>query len=138
MKKGTRFVGLDVHKDTIAVAVAEAERGVEIRSFGTIANEGDAIRRLIRKLEGPEGLHVCYEAGPCGYVLYWQLAKLGVRCAREFLIFRAIQAASRIAVVRRALVRLYSSPFVLSFPSFSLMNARISSAISSTFAHCSL
>src|SRR5580658_3553954 len=80
MKKGTRFVGLDVHKDTIAVAAAEAERGGEVRSLGTIPNEGDAIRRLIRKLEGPEGLHVCYEAGPCGYVLYWQLAKLGVRC----------------------------------------------------------
>jgi hypothetical protein len=51
--------------------------------FGRLArspNEGDAIGRLIRKLEGREGLHVCYEAGPCGYVLYWQLAKLGVRC----------------------------------------------------------
>ena len=78
MKKGTRFIGLDVHKDTIAVAVAE-DSG-EVRSLGTIPNEGEAVRRLVRKLEGPEGLHVCYEAGPCGYVLYWQLAKLGVRC----------------------------------------------------------
>ena len=38
------------------------------------------MRRLIRKLEGPAGLRVCYEAGPCGYVLYWQLAKLDVHC----------------------------------------------------------
>src|ERR1700691_568007 len=79
MKKGTRFVGLDVHKDTIAVAVAEEDG--EVRSVRTIPNELDAIRRFVRKLEGPDALEVCYEAGPCGYVLYWQMTKLGVRCA---------------------------------------------------------
>ena len=41
--------------------------GGEVRSLGTIPNEGDTIRRQIRKLEGPKGLHVCYEASPCGY-----------------------------------------------------------------------
>src|ERR1700690_376035 len=101
MKKGTRFVGLDVHKDTIAVAVAEAERGVEVRSLGTIPNEGDAIRRLIRKLEGPEGLHVCYEAGPCGYVLYWQLAKLGVRCDVVAPTLIPVKAGDRVKTDRR-------------------------------------
>ena len=101
MKKGTRFVCLDVHKDTIAVAVAEAETGGEVRSLGTIPNEGEALRRLIRKLEGPEGLHVCYEAGPCGYVLYWQLAKLGVRCDVVAPTLIPVKAGDRVKTDRR-------------------------------------
>ena len=73
-----RFVGLDVHADTIAVAVAET--GGEVRSLGVIPNRLESIRKLIGKL-GPIGsLKVCYEAGPTGYVLYWQLTQLGVAC----------------------------------------------------------
>ena len=48
--KSTRFVGLDVHAATIAVAVAEPEG--EVRSLGTIPNEPDAVRRLMKRL-GP-------------------------------------------------------------------------------------
>ena len=56
-----RFVGLDVHADTIAVAVAES--GGEVRSLGVIPNRLESIRKLIGKL-GPIGsLKVCYEAG---------------------------------------------------------------------------
>jgi transposase len=73
-----RFVGLDVHADTIAVAVAE-ESG-EVRSLGIIPNRPESIRKMIGKL-GPVGkLRCCYEAGPTGYVLYWQLTQLGVAC----------------------------------------------------------
>ena len=73
-----RFVGLDVHADTIAVAVAEA--GGEVRSLGIIPNRLESIRKMIGKL-GPVGdLKCCYEAGPTGYVLYWQLTQLGVAC----------------------------------------------------------
>ena len=65
-----RFVGLDVHAETIAVAVAEV--GGEVRSLGTIANQPESVRKLVGKL-GPVGaLKCCYEAGPTGYVLYWQ------------------------------------------------------------------
>lgn len=73
-----RFVGLDVHADTIAVAVAES--GGEVRSHGVIPNRLESIRKLIAKLGPVKDLKVCYEAGPTGYVLYWQLTKLGVAC----------------------------------------------------------
>lgn len=73
-----RFVGLDVHADTIAVAVAE--QAGEVRSFGVIPNRAESVRKMISKLGGPEGLKCCYEAGPTGYVLYWQLTQLGVAC----------------------------------------------------------
>ena len=70
-----RFLGLDVHADTIAVAVAEPND--EVRFVGTIPNEFDSIRKLVRKL-GPENeLRACYEAGPTGYVLYWQFDGVG-------------------------------------------------------------
>jgi transposase len=73
-----RFVGLDVHADTIAVAVAE--EGGEVRVQGVIPNRLESIRKLIGKL-GPVGqIKACYEAGPTGYVLYWQLTQLGVAC----------------------------------------------------------
>src|SRR6266699_2935254 len=67
MPANLRYLGLDVHAETIAVAVAEP--GGDVRSLG-----------LIRKLGAREHLRACYEAGPCGYVLYWQLTKLGVAC----------------------------------------------------------
>jgi transposase len=77
MKK-VRFGGLDVHAETIAVAVAESDG--EVRSLGIIPNREESIRRLIKKLGSPEQLRACYEAGPTGYVLYWQLTSLGVKC----------------------------------------------------------
>src|ERR1700737_2998536 len=77
MKK-VRFLGLDVHAETIAVAVAEP--GGEVRSLGIVPNRQESIRKLVRKLGPSENLRVCYEEGPTGYVLYWQLTALGVKC----------------------------------------------------------
>src|SRR5229473_7174262 len=78
MPSNLRYVGLDVHAETIAVAVAEADG--EVRSLGILPNRLEAVAKLIRKLGPREHLRVCYEAGPCGYVLYWQLTRLGVPC----------------------------------------------------------
>ena len=77
----TLFVGLDVHKKTISVAVVEAAAGAVVRFYGTIANTPDSVRTLCRKLsKDGQQLHFCYEAGPCGYGVHRQLTRLGHRC----------------------------------------------------------
>src|SRR3989442_7663629 len=78
MKNDIRFVGLDVHAETIAAAVVEADG--EMRFLGTIPNRPEAVRRLVKRLGPATRLKACYEAGPTGYVLYWQLTGLGVHC----------------------------------------------------------
>jgi transposase len=97
--KNVRFIGLDVHAETIAVAVAEA--GGEVRSLGTIPNRPEPVARLIRKLGQPEQLRVCYEAGPTGYVLYWQLSELGVKCEVIAPTLVPMKAGDRIKTDRR-------------------------------------
>jgi transposase len=77
----TLFVGLDVHKKTIAVALVDGAAGAEVRFYGTIANTPDTVRVLCRKLaKDGQALHFCYEAGPCGYGVQRQLTRLGHRC----------------------------------------------------------
>jgi transposase len=74
-----RYIGLDVHRATIAVAIAEEEGPPS--SYGTIANDPAAVRKLLRQLGGKDvELRVAYEAGPTGYALHRQLTKLGVEC----------------------------------------------------------
>jgi len=94
-----RFVGLDVHAATIAVAVAEP--GGEVRALGTILNEPTTIRKLVTKLGAPETLRVCYEAGPTGYTLYWQLAALGVSCEVVAPTLVPTKAGDRVKTDRR-------------------------------------
>jgi transposase len=97
--RNVRFVGLDVHAQTIAVAVAEA--GGEVRSLGVVPNSAEAVGRLIKKLGKPEQLRVCYEAGPTGYVLYWQLTKLGVRCEVVAPTLIPVKSGDRVKTDRR-------------------------------------
>ena len=94
-----RFVGLDVHAATITVAVAET--GGEVRSLGTIPNRPDAVRRMVHKLGPVSALRVCYEAGPTGYVLYWQLVGLDVHCDVVAPSLVPIKAGDRVKTDRR-------------------------------------
>ena len=78
----TVYVGLDVHADTIAVALADEGRGGEMRFYGTVASSGDAVLRLTKALSGDGQVPTfCYEAGPCGYGLHRHLTRLGFECA---------------------------------------------------------
>src|SRR5213593_3440483 len=110
MKKDTRHVGLDVDSEKIAVAVAEP--GGEVRSLGTIPYSSEAVRRLVKKLGPASRLRVCYEAGPHGYGLYWQLTKLGVHCDVVAPTLVPVRPGDRVKTNRRdaeKLARCYRS-----------------------------
>src|SRR5258705_4284773 len=75
------YVGLDVHKESIVVAVAAGGLCGEVREYGRIANTAAALDRLMRKLSGEGvGLRFCYEAGPCGYGIQRHLSAHGHEC----------------------------------------------------------
>jgi transposase len=78
VKNAIHYVGLDVHKETIAVALCDADG--RATSLGTIPNDPDSVARLMRRLREKATLRVCYEAGVCGYVLYRQLVQMGIDC----------------------------------------------------------
>jgi len=80
MGQFNKYVGLDTHKETIAVSVADAAGG-KARYFGEVANRPAAIKKLIQRLS-PEGevVSYCYEAGPCGYGIYRQITQSGHAC----------------------------------------------------------
>lgn len=105
MTDGIKFIGLDVHKASISVAVAEEHGGV-VSSLGAIAHTADAIARLVKKLGPPEQLRCCYEAGPTGYGLYRQLHGLGVHCLVAAPSLIPVQSGNRVKTDRRDAVKL--------------------------------
>jgi transposase len=81
MGDGITYVGLDVHKEGIVVAVADGGMRGEVREYGRIANTSAALDRLASKLDR-DGvkLRFCYEAGPCGYGIQRHLSGRGHEC----------------------------------------------------------
>lgn len=100
------YVGLDVHKDTIAVAVARSGRA-EPEFYGEIAHNSQALRRLLKRLS-PHGevLDICYEAGPCGYGLYRELTQQGHRCEVVAPSLIPRKAGERVKTDRRDALKL--------------------------------
>jgi transposase len=80
MKKVTKFVGLDVHKDTITMAVAPVGVDQEVENLGKMVHDVPRVVKRILKLGPGETLHVAYEAGPTGYGLCRALQDAGVSC----------------------------------------------------------
>jgi|SRR5579872_2177790 len=81
LDKAITYVGLDVHKDTIAVALAEVGARGDVREYGKIANTPAAVKALGAKLSRVgSALRFCYEAGPCGYGIQRQLTLAGHEC----------------------------------------------------------
>lgn len=79
MKDATKYVGLDVSKEKIAVALADEGRGAP-RYWGVVLNTPEAVRTLFKKLGDSSQLKVCYEAGPTGYWLYRLLVSMDIEC----------------------------------------------------------
>lgn len=104
------YVGLDVHKATIAVAVARPGR-CEPEYCGNIANNDAALRKLLKQLSrNGESLSFCYEAGPCGYGLYRDLTAQGHGCTVVAPSLIPRKAGERLKTDRRdalALARLH-------------------------------
>ena len=82
MEQSTRFIGMDVHKATIAVAVTATGEAGKATAYGTVPNTTAALEKLVARLRqaGSGALKFCYEAGPCGYGIHRTLTRLGEDC----------------------------------------------------------
>jgi len=113
MKDSITFVGLDVHKDTIDIAIAESGGNKEVRHYGKIDGDLSALDKAVRKLQSKGSkLHFAYEAGPCGYDIYRHLIKQGFTCIVVAPSLIPKKSGDRVKTDRRdamGLARLYRS-----------------------------
>ena len=81
MGNRSMFVGLDVHKETIDVSIAEGDRRGEVRHYGVIKSDLEPLDKVVRALRAPNRrLHFVYEAGPCGFGIHRHLTSHGEDC----------------------------------------------------------
>src|SRR5436190_448049 len=110
MKKIVHYLGLDVHKETIAVAIAP-QNTTEVRSYGVIGGTLEAVDKLVKKLSSPGvELRCVYEAGPCGFVIHRYLNNKGIQCDVISPSLIPKKASDRVKTDRRdaeQLARLY-------------------------------
>ena len=95
MSKSLRFVGLDVHKDSIVIAVAEEGRQ-PAELYGKIPNDWGILRKTLRRLGKGYSLRCCYEAGPCGYGLYRKMKKARINCVVVAPSLVPVQSGNRV------------------------------------------
>lgn len=105
MQARIRFVGLDVHKDTIVIAVAD-EGATPAEALAEIPHEPTRVLARLRKLGPLETLRVCYEAGPTGYGLQRYLTRAGVSCVVVAPSLVPTQSGNRVKTDRRDARRL--------------------------------
>jgi transposase len=106
-QSSTLFIGMDVHKDTIAVAYVAQEYGAEVTYLGTIGTRQCDIDQLVRKMQSKaKHLIFVYEAGPCGYWLYRYLTKKGYDCWVVAPSLIPKKAGDRVKTDRRDAVQL--------------------------------
>ncbi|NQT14413.1 MAG: transposase, partial [Planctomycetes bacterium] len=101
-----RYIGLDVHKDSITIAMADEGRE-PARGFETIANDATRLLKILGVLTPKGGrLLVCYEAGPTGYGLYRRLREAGIECQVVAPSLVPSKAGNRVKTDRRDAVGL--------------------------------
>jgi transposase len=106
-QSSTLYVGLDVHKESIAVAYVAQDHGAEVTYLGTIGTRQADIDHLVRKLQSKaQHLVFVYEAGPCGYWLYRYLSKKGYNCWVVAPSLIPQKAGDRVKTDRRDAVQL--------------------------------
>jgi transposase len=82
MTENTTFIGMDVHKNSIDIAIAETGRNGQVRHYGKIEGTLSALDKVVRKLVSKDTrLRFAYEAGPCGYQIYRHLTAQGLECS---------------------------------------------------------
>jgi len=111
MKDVSIFVGLDVHKDSIDIALVEADRKATVRFYGTIGGDLADLEKAVRKLRKAHPFavfHFVYEAGPCGYDIYRHLTRAGYECMVVAPSMIPKRSGNRIKTDRRDAIMLAS------------------------------